>query len=224
MKKLLLIFAFYSCLDTSAQELFGTYNNESESFCFREDSTVSFKMKESLQDFGWLIQGYGRFRVIDNLLVIQSESYPDTTRVFEVDDGLGKIKVVDVSGQTLPFVTCSFFHKDSLVSVKSTDLDGILKIDSVSIDSVSILNMYEDQKKRFPIQAGYSYIVEFRDYSVIEKKTVIFRIEAFNGCILKIRFLDYDHYLPTYNLERLKKIAKKARWNKTDIRYLEKAN
>lgn len=158
---------------------------------------------------------------MNGLLIIQTQKYPDTLAVYAIENEYATVVAKDDIGQTIPFVCYVFYFEESKIGFGSTDLDGVIKYEATTVDSICLTNWF-GQQIGFAVQPGYSYVAELGSNPVIEKKTVIFKILELNDEILRLQFLDYDHYLPTYNPERLKKIVRRAKWQKTDIRYLEK--
>lgn len=217
MQKLLLLTAILlSGTILYAQQLDGTYKNETDSIAF-SNGKVTF----CVSGFGGLSSaqaGEGTYELADNFLIIHTEEYSGNKTSFDESEGTAKdtciVQTVGPQNYAAQGVLVESRNKSGkLIDGKVTGNDGkifLTPCDKIATISASSLGY---NSISFDYTPGKNYRIKMAENDIIENKTVVFNVNHVDDETLSVLMLSDDFNNDKDREKELGKLKKKAKKN-----------
>lgn len=201
----------------NAQELDGSYKNQTDSLCFKNGEAVF-----SISDFGALstkMVGEGNYELIENYLLIHTKEYSGEKTIFNPVEGENNdtitIQVTSLDNYPINGALSDFMNgpKKSVKRVVA-DENGKVFFEKTPklmkrINRVKISHLGFNEIA-FDLDVNSNYLVKLAKNNVIEHKTVVLKIEDQDEASLNIILLS-DDFVAGKNLSKsLERVDRRA--------------
>lgn len=212
MKILTILATVLLSLTLNAQEINGTYFEGPDSLLFN-DKHITFSVRGN-DGLGIVFVGQGTYELIDDFIVINTETYSGTktkidTAPSEKKDTI-QVQLFSEDGYSIKGVRTEFLNRKSkpLNLSISNDHGIVLHKSDSKITAIRVSDLLYD-KAMFDYEAGTDYTVHLVKNRVLEDKIVIFKLEEIADNKLTIKLLSTDFKRNNPSVSQLRRLYKK---------------
>lgn len=212
MKILTILATVLLSLTLNAQEINGTYFEGPDSLLFN-DKHITFSVRGN-DGLGIVFVGQGTYELIDDFIVINTETYNGTktkvvTAPSEKKDTI-QLQLFNEDGYSIQGVRAEFLNRKSKpINLSISNDNGIVLHKSNSkIVAIRVSDLLYD-KAMFDYESDTDYTVHLVKNRVLEDKIVIFKLEDISDSKLTMKLLSTDFKRNNPSTSQLKRLDKK---------------